>query len=93
MGNLLDRISHGFVVDFIDVGFWPIFNIADASIVTGVSILAYFLWDEENPEAETFVASPQTTNSAAQVDAPPAQRNRPPSETNTLASLSKGSQL
>jgi signal peptidase II len=93
MGNLLDRIIHGFVVDFIDVGFWPIFNIADASIVTGVSILAYFLWDEENPEAETFVASPQTTNSAAQVDAPPAQRNRPPSETNTLASLSKGSQL
>lgn len=48
MGNLLDRIMHGFVVDFIDIGFWPIFNIADLSIVLGVAILAYHLWDEDN---------------------------------------------
>jgi signal peptidase II len=47
MGNLLDRINHGFVVDFVDIGFWPIFNVADLSIVCGVVILAYFLWDEE----------------------------------------------
>lgn len=49
MGNLLDRIAHGYVVDFIDIGFWPIFNLADLSIVLGVSILAYHLWDEETP--------------------------------------------
>ncbi len=48
MGNLLDRIIHGYVVDFIDIGFWPIFNIADVSIVFGVSILAYILWNEDN---------------------------------------------
>jgi signal peptidase II len=50
MGNLLDRLVHpnGAVVDFIDIGFWPIFNLADLSIVVGVSILAYYLWDEEN---------------------------------------------
>lgn len=47
MGNLLDRMMHGYVVDFIDIGFWPIFNLADLSIVVGVTILAYFLWDEE----------------------------------------------
>jgi len=47
MGNLIDRMMHGYVVDFVDIGFWPIFNLADLSIVIGVAILAYFLWDEE----------------------------------------------
>lgn len=47
LGNLVDRINRGFVVDFVDIGFWPIFNLADLSIVFGVAILAYFLWSEE----------------------------------------------
>jgi signal peptidase II len=47
IGNLLDRIRYGQVVDFVDIGFWPIFNVADLSIVTGVAILAYYLWQEE----------------------------------------------
>ncbi len=47
MGNLIDRVIHGYVVDFVDIGFWPIFNLADVSIVLGVTILAYFLWHEE----------------------------------------------
>ena len=38
-GNLLDRGIHGFVIDFIDVGWWPVFNIADACITTGVIVL------------------------------------------------------
>jgi len=38
-GNLLDRIRLGSVVDFIDIGWWPIFNIADSSIVTGIGLL------------------------------------------------------
>jgi signal peptidase II len=48
LGNLVDRITRGFVVDFIDIGFWPIFNLADLAIVLGVTILAYYLWNEEN---------------------------------------------
>ena len=45
MGNLIDRIAHGVVTDFIDVrlweGFrWSTFNIADVSITTGVFILS-----------------------------------------------------
>jgi signal peptidase II len=51
VGNLLDRLRYGHVVDFIDIGFWPIFNVADASIVTGVAILAYYLWREEQTAA------------------------------------------
>jgi signal peptidase II len=49
MGNVLDRFVRpdGAVVDFIDIGFWPIGNIADWCIVIGVCILAYYLWDEE----------------------------------------------
>ena len=39
LGNLLDRFRHGYVVDFLDVGPWPIFNIADSSIVIGVVII------------------------------------------------------
>lgn len=40
-GNLIDRMLLGFVVDFIDLRWWPIFNIADAAIVMGV--LLYIL--------------------------------------------------
>jgi signal peptidase II len=47
LGNLLDRVRYGHVVDFIDIGFWPIFNVADIAIVTGVGILAYCLWRDD----------------------------------------------
>jgi signal peptidase II len=50
MGNGLDRILRGYVVDFVDIGFWPIFNIADLSIVMGVSVLAYYLWEEDSKQ-------------------------------------------
>jgi signal peptidase II len=40
VGNLIDRIRLGYVRDFIDVGPWPIFNLADSSIVVGVIIFA-----------------------------------------------------
>jgi signal peptidase II len=48
LGNLVDRVTRGYVVDFVDIGFWPIFNVADLSIVLGVTILAYYLWSEDN---------------------------------------------
>src|SRR5215831_17034985 len=45
LGNLFDRISYGYVVDFIEVYFrsyqWPSFNIADSAISTGVVLLAF----------------------------------------------------
>lgn len=46
LGNLADRLQHGYVVDFIDFKIWPVFNLADMAIVTGVGILAYFLMQE-----------------------------------------------
>jgi signal peptidase II len=42
-GNLLDRIRYGHVFDFVDLTWWPVFNVADSAIVLGVIILAYHL--------------------------------------------------
>lgn len=41
LGNLIDRIREGAVIDFIDPIAWPAFNIADACIVVGVLALLY----------------------------------------------------
>lgn len=40
LGNVLDRALRGYVVDFIHVHNWPIFNVADALIVAGCALLA-----------------------------------------------------
>ena len=40
-GNLLDRVRRGAVVDFVAVGWWPVFNLADACLVIG---MAMALW-------------------------------------------------
>jgi signal peptidase II len=41
LGNLVDRVREGAVVDFIDPIAWPAFNVADACIVVGVLALLY----------------------------------------------------
>jgi signal peptidase II len=43
IGNLIDRLHLGYVTDFIDVGWWPAFNIADSAVVVGVIVFAYSL--------------------------------------------------
>lgn len=53
-GNLLDRLAFGTVTDFIHVGWWPIFNIADSSICVGMAtlIIIMLLFDKNTkPEA------------------------------------------
>lgn len=40
VGNLIDRVRLGYVVDFIDLRWWPVFNVADSAIVLGVALLA-----------------------------------------------------
>ncbi|MEO8633077.1 MAG: signal peptidase II [Chloroflexota bacterium] len=51
-GNLLDRVTKGYVVDFVDVGlvpgprFWA-FNVADSSIVLGILFVTVLLWRED----------------------------------------------
>jgi signal peptidase II len=53
IGNLIDRIRLGYVVDFVDGPILPVWNIADAGITVGVTILAVvllFLPDWSDPE-------------------------------------------
>jgi len=51
LGNLIDRIRLGEVIDFIDVHWynyhWPAFNIADSAICVGVTIMLICSWHEE----------------------------------------------
>ena len=44
LGNIVDRFRLGHVTDFIDVGPWPIFNIADSSIVIGIGLMVFYLF-------------------------------------------------
>jgi signal peptidase II len=58
LGNLIDRIRVGRVTDFVDVGWFPAFNVADSSITIGIAILLIgyvFLWDgqEKKPPADS----------------------------------------
>lgn len=38
-GNLLDRLRLGYVVDYVDLHVWPVFNLADAAVVVGAALL------------------------------------------------------
>jgi signal peptidase II len=41
LGNALDRLARGHVVDFVHVRFWPVFNVADVLVVAGVALLFF----------------------------------------------------
>ncbi len=43
IGNQIDRLRLGYVTDFIDFRVWPAFNVADASAVVGVIIIAIYI--------------------------------------------------
>lgn len=46
-GNLIDRLYRGYVTDFISVGRFPVFNVADSCITMGVVVLLIGMWIEE----------------------------------------------
>lgn len=58
IGNLIDRLRFdGYVTDLFYVRNFPVFNIADASIVTGVGLLMFHLW-RTTPKPEPSAATP-----------------------------------
>jgi len=50
VGNLIDRLTIGYVTDFISVGNFAVFNVADASVTVGVGIMILGLWVQENKQ-------------------------------------------
>ena len=51
LGNLLDRLNIGYVTDFISLGTFPVFNVADASITSGAALLLLFTWFMDDKDA------------------------------------------
>lgn len=52
MGNLVDRIQTGLVVDYLDFRIWPVFNIADIAICMGAAMLIFDMWQRRNDDEE-----------------------------------------
>lgn len=62
LGNLTDRLRLGHVTDFFDVGWWPVFNIADSAIVVGIAVLvAYVMWPRRTPRELPALPPPGAT--------------------------------
>ncbi len=52
VGNLIDRVRFGWVIDFLDLRIWPVFNVADSGITIGVILFAWkILFVREKNEA------------------------------------------
>ena len=62
LGNLVDRLRLGYVVDFVDVGInqarWPSFNVADSAFVVGVAVLALYMLFWAPEEVDRSEAGP-----------------------------------
>lgn len=47
IGNLIDRIAFGYVIDFLDFRIWPVFNVADSAVTIGGILLVVWLYKED----------------------------------------------
>lgn len=52
LGNLVDRLRYGHVIDFIDFKVWPVFNVADSSVFVGAVILAFYILRDREEESD-----------------------------------------
>lgn len=54
LGNLVDRVRLGYVIDFLDFRVWPVFNVADSAITIGVILLILSLLRKKRYAPDTF---------------------------------------
>lgn len=77
VGNLIDRIAFGHVIDFISVGTFPVLNVADASITCGVAIMILAVWLEDRREKARALAAAQAVIPPAESEPPQEQEHTP----------------
>jgi signal peptidase II len=61
LGNLVDRLTQGTVTDFISVGTFAVFNVADACISVGTVLLIFAVWMSERKQKKQTAASDEQT--------------------------------
>ena len=84
LGNLIDRLTQGTVTDFVSVGTFAVFNVADACISVGTLILILALWNSERKQKKLAEAnqvqsllSTELLEAQDQLDTPPGPENHP----------------
>jgi signal peptidase II len=84
LGNLIDRLTQGTVTDFVSVGRFAVFNVADACISVGTLILILALWNSERKQKKLVEAnqvqsllSTELLETQDQLDKPPDSENHP----------------
>lgn len=80
VGNLIDRLTEGHVVDFISVLNFAVFNVADASITIGVAVLIVGVWFRERAEkraARKIAQATETPPAAPLPDEPRFTNGKP----------------
>jgi len=53
LGNLVDRLRFGFVIDFLDFRIWPVFNLADSGVCIGGILMVFFLLKKRTRKEKT----------------------------------------
>jgi len=72
VGNLIDRIAFGPVTDFISVGTFAVFNIADSSITVGTALLILAIWQAERKEQKAKAQQAEEAAEPTESDQKPA---------------------
>lgn len=78
VGNIVDRLRFGYVHDFVDLRFWPVFNVADSAITLGVVMLLAQMLARERHHAPA--AAQPTTLESVTSDDPPATGSVAPTD-------------
>jgi signal peptidase II len=68
IGNLIDRLTIGWVTDFVSIWRFPVFNVADLCITLGVIVLLLGVWSQERSkeEPQDLVESDQSTENSSE---------------------------
>jgi signal peptidase II len=66
LGNLIDRLRLGHVTDFLDFGPWPVFNLADTSIVAGAILLGWLVLQEQKHDLRAAAPTGAYTESVTE---------------------------